>query len=85
MNENISRAGIRELQSKQLFHVKWHSWLWYVCQYIILIFNYLLVKIIKNGYFKNIHRDEFNNILYDIIYFYILVKKNMIKVTYVNS
>lgn len=52
---------------------------------MILIFNYLLVKIffflnnllvkiLKNRYFKNIHRDEFNNIIYDIICLYISKK-----------
>ena len=30
----------------------------------------------KIWYFENIYRDESNDILYDIIYFYILVKKD---------
>jgi len=34
----------------------------------------------KISYFENTYRDESNNILYDIIYLYILVK-NMVKVS----
>jgi len=43
-------------------------------------------KIIKIWYFKNTHRDEFNDILYNIIYLYILVEKygqsKFVKITY---
>ena len=42
--------------------------------YKLNIFNYLLVKIIKCWYFKNIH-NKFYNILYVIIYLYLLIKK----------
>jgi len=41
---------------------------------IILIFNYLLAKIIK-CYFENIRQDKSNNIIYTITYLYLLVKK----------
>jgi len=37
--------------------------------------NNILEKNIKIWYFKNIHRDESNDILYDIIYLCILVEK----------
>jgi hypothetical protein len=50
----------------------------HICQYIILItniFNSLLVKIMEIWYFKNIHRNKSNKILYDNIYIYILLKK----------
>jgi hypothetical protein len=35
----------------------------------------MIVKIIKNWYFENIHREESKNILYANVYFYLLVKK----------
>jgi len=56
----------------------WHSWPYYECQCIILslnILNNILVKIMKIWYFENTHRDESNDILYDIIYLCILVEK----------
>jgi len=37
--------------------------------------NNILEKIMKIWYFKNTHRDESNDILYDIIYLRILVEK----------
>ena len=37
--------------------------------------NDILEKIMKIWYFENTHRDEFNYVLYDIIYLYILVEK----------
>jgi len=39
------------------------------------ILNDILEKIMKIWYFENTHRDEFNYVLYDIIYLYILVEK----------
>jgi len=39
------------------------------------ILNDILAKIMKISYFENTHRNESNNILYDIIYLCILVKK----------
>jgi len=39
------------------------------------ILKNILEKIMKISYFKNIHRDESNDILYDIIYLCILVEK----------
>ena len=59
-------------------HIKWHSWHCHIYQCIILILNNfinLLEKIIKIWYFENIHWDEFNDILYDIIYHFLLVEK----------
>ena len=63
-------------------HNTWHGWPYYACQCIILSLNILnntLEKIMKIWYFGNIHRDESNDILYDIIYLCILVK-NTVKV-----
>ena len=37
--------------------------------------NNILEKIMKIWYFENTHRDESNDILYDIIYLCILVEK----------
>jgi len=37
--------------------------------------NNILEKIMKFWYFKNTHRDEFNDILYDISYLCVLVEK----------
>ena len=37
--------------------------------------NIVLEKIMKIWYFENTHRDKSNDILYDIIYLYILVEK----------
>jgi len=37
--------------------------------------NNILEKIMKFWYFENIHGDESNDILYDIIYLCILVEK----------
>jgi len=39
------------------------------------ILNNILEKIMKIWYFENTHRDESNNILYDIIYLCIIVEK----------
>ena len=39
------------------------------------ILNSILEKIMKIWYFENTHRDESNDILYDIIYLCILVEK----------
>jgi len=58
-------------------HIK-HSWPYYACQCIILslnISNNMLEKIMKIWYFENTHRDKSNDVLYDIIYLYILVEK----------
>jgi len=55
-----------------------HSWLYYAWQCIILslnILNNILEKIMKIWYFENIYRNESNEILYDIIYLFILVEK----------
>jgi len=59
-------------------HNNWLSWLYYACQCIILrlnILNNILEKITKIWYFEITHRDESNDILYDIIYICILVEK----------
>jgi len=79
------RAMIDEILKKNLkiiilppSHNTWHNWPYYVCQCIILslnILNNILEKIMKIWYFENTHRDKSNDILYDIIYLYILVEK----------
>ena len=59
-------------------HIKWHNWHCHTYQCTILILNNFtnpLEKFIKIWYFENIHWDESNDILYDIIYLCILVEK----------
>jgi len=70
----------KEIKSLNLIlsYNTWHNWLYYVYQCIILSLNILSnisEKIMKIWYFENIHQDESNDILYDIIHLYILVEK----------
>jgi hypothetical protein len=51
---------------------------------MINIFNFIIVKNIKIWYFKNIHREESNNILYANIYFCLLLE-NKVKTIFMNS
>ena len=56
----------------------WPIWLYYAYQCIILslnILNNISEKIMKIWYFENTLRDESNDILYDTIYFCVLVEK----------
>jgi len=60
------------------FHNTWHSWPYYAYQCIILslnILNNILEKIMEIWYFENTNRDKSKDILYDIIYLCILIKK----------
>jgi hypothetical protein len=53
--------------------------LFYTFQSITLtidIFDYIIVKIIKIKYFKNIHQDDSNNTLYTNIHFYSLIEND---------
>jgi hypothetical protein len=85
-NEEELKASFRHIQRQRTEHdaspivrflvtfvIRYSIYLLISDEHTVLIFNYLLPKIIKS-YFENIRQDKSNNILYTIICLYILVR-----------